>query len=161
MPAEEVYVFDACAVVALLQGEEGAPVALAASWHMQVDPVQGNGWRSSWRQHFNQLRYYFDHILTSWVEHNRAEVGIHGLERDPFMAPRIAFRGLLALVALDRVPLSGLWVGKVVQLDEDGLPLASAFDRCAKETPRSVGNDGLHGLPHNLCDEHPWVQLVA
>jgi hypothetical protein len=27
LPAEEVYVFDACAVVALLQGEEGAPVA--------------------------------------------------------------------------------------------------------------------------------------
>ena len=27
MPAEEVYVFDACAVVALLQGEEGASVA--------------------------------------------------------------------------------------------------------------------------------------
>jgi uncharacterized protein with PIN domain len=27
LPAEEVYVFDACAVVALLQGEEGASVA--------------------------------------------------------------------------------------------------------------------------------------
>lgn len=27
MPAEEVYVFDACAVVALLQGEEGASLA--------------------------------------------------------------------------------------------------------------------------------------
>jgi len=27
LPAEEVYVFDACAVVVLLQGEEGAPVA--------------------------------------------------------------------------------------------------------------------------------------
>jgi hypothetical protein len=94
-------------------------------------------------------------------EHDGLEVGVDGLQGDLGVVPRVAVRGLLALVALDRVALAGLGVGGVAQLDEYGLALACALDVRHEEAVRAGRDGGLHRLAHDLGDEHAGVQAVA
>ena len=94
-------------------------------------------------QNLDQLCDYLELSFVRAGEHDRLEVRVDGLEGDLLVAPSVAFLRLFALVTLDRVALTGLGIGGVAELDEDGLALTRALDRSAEEAPGTVGNRGL------------------
>lgn len=94
-------------------------------------------------------------------EHDRLEVRVDGLKGDLLVAPGVALLRLLAPVPLDGVALSGLRVGRVAKLDENGLALARALDGSSEEAPGTVVNRGFHGLADHLGDEHARAQTMA
>src|SRR5579863_3040153 len=116
------------------------------------------------RRRSENLNNFGDYLNLSFyraIENNGGKRRIYWLQSDCDVTPRVASLPLLTVVALDSVALAAFRIGRVAQLDEHTLALASSIHRCGEETVRAVGNAGLHRLPNDLRNEHTGAQLAA
>src|SRR5262245_26194676 len=75
------------------------------------------------------------------------------------MSPTCFRFGLLAFVALDRVPFTSLGISLVAKLNKNGSTLPTSNDRRGEQAIGSVRDCWFHRMTYYLGNEHSRAQL--